>query len=139
MNKERDFHKKSSGTLINANTKDYRRAKNRNKVMKTAVAALGEDGELAVVTKKVDDMTNAPSRAEERVRLLEAELETTKAINKDIQEKLDKTLTESEVIKDQLYEANKLNQDINDKLDGAYELKNEFLQLKQLVESKGIE
>lgn len=135
MNRDRDFHKKSEGILINKNTKDYRRAKNRNKVMKTAVAALGKDGELTKVSKKVKDMSEAPSRAEERVAVLEKELIETNAINKEIKIKMAGVFAESKIIKDQLRESNSLNQEISEKLDVAFALRDDFDELKQLIKS----
>ena len=79
MNRDKDFHKKASGVLINANTKDFHRAKNRNRVMNNAVKALGEEGHLTQITRKVDDIISSPSRAEERVKVLETKLAETQA------------------------------------------------------------
>lgn len=133
MNRDKDFHKKETGVLINKNTKDYRRAKNRNKVMKTAVSALGEDGVLAVVAKKVDKIVNSPSRADERVVELELQLKKQKIVNKEIKNKLEKALTDNEGIKNQLTENIQANTEVNDKLTEAFITKNDFLKLGKRI------
>ena len=135
MNRDKDFHKKNTGTLINKNTKDYRRAKNRNRVMNTAVAALGEGGELSIVSEKVKEMNDAPSRAEERVTVLEAKLAETNAVNKELDTKMNQIIDESEDIKQQLIDTISENEEIKNNLSVAYEIKNDIIKLKQLVET----
>ncbi len=115
MNREQDFHRKQSGTLINGNTKDYYRAKNRRKFMAEHKAALGEGGELKKVSEKFQKFATQPSRADERVRTLEEELLITKHLNKKMQEQLD---------------------DTKKKLDEALKVQDEFAALKQLVKER---
>jgi len=102
MNREKDFKLSSAGTLINTNTKDFHRARRRNKVMKQAATALSENGDLNLVVKEVEKFNNSPSRAESRVATLEEELVTTKKLNKEMSTKLDDALRANQVMQEQL-------------------------------------
>lgn len=134
MNREKDFHVKSKGVIINTNAKDYNRARRRNRIMKETSAALGENGELKKVVNEVVKITNSPSRAEERVSTLEAELETTKRLNQEMTQKLNESVATNDEIKQQLINSQQINDEIKDRLDDALEVKNDFERLKKLVE-----
>lgn len=135
MNRAKDFHKKTTGTLINKNTKDYRRAKNRNAIMKATQAIVGEDGELAKVKTDVQEFKNQPSRATEEINALKSELEATRNENKAIKETLEAALADTENMKQQVDDYMRSYEEVKDKFDNALVNKNEFLQLKQRLEN----
>ena len=51
MNRSKDFHKKEDGVVVNRNTKDYRRAKNRNFVRKEQNKLFGMNGDEGKIAK----------------------------------------------------------------------------------------
>lgn len=53
MNNNKDFHKKSNGVVININSKDYMRARNRNYVRKEQYKIIGDTGKVASLEKEV--------------------------------------------------------------------------------------
>ena len=56
MNQCKDFHKKEDGVVVNVNSKDYLRARNRNFVRKEQVKIIGEDGKVAVLERELADL-----------------------------------------------------------------------------------
>ena len=51
MNREKDFHKKQSGVIVNTNTRDFRRAKKRNFVRREQDKIFGIGGEEGKISK----------------------------------------------------------------------------------------
>lgn len=56
MNNKSDFHKKNNGVVVNTNSKDYLRARNRNFVRKEQIKIIGEDGKVAVLEKELAEL-----------------------------------------------------------------------------------
>ena len=58
MNTVKDFHKKNDSTVINTNSKDFVRAKNRNYTRKEQDKIIGENGKVASLEKELNDLKN---------------------------------------------------------------------------------
>lgn len=134
MNRERDFHKKADGVIVNMNTKDYHRARKRNRIMQAANTALGDDGTLVKVAESVENFTNQPSRAEKRVDALEKELAETKALNEQIVQQLNVTNEENQQIRSDLSEALIQNQQIKEQVQDIVNTNTELLKLTQRLD-----
>lgn len=56
MNTTKDFHKKDNGVVININTKDYMRARNRNYNRREQSKIIGSDGKVASLEREVTEL-----------------------------------------------------------------------------------
>ena len=56
MNTNKDFHKKDNGVIINTNSRDYMRARNRNYIRREQNKILGKNGKLASLEREVVEL-----------------------------------------------------------------------------------
>lgn len=56
MNTLKDFHKKESGVVINSNTKDFKRARNRNFTRREVEKQIGEAGKVAQLEQELAEL-----------------------------------------------------------------------------------
>lgn len=61
MNNKSDFHKKSSGVVVNTNSRDFRRARRRNFTNRENDKIIGKDGKVAKLEKEVSDLKDIVS------------------------------------------------------------------------------
>ena len=127
MNRERDFQKLGSGTLVNKNTKDYSRARNRRQIAKEHSDALGEDGKLVKVLNEVEVLAKVPERTDRKIRNIQARFEELNA--RDVR-RLD-------AIEEHIKKEAKSNAILKEKVEESLSKSNEILKkLNKLMEDK---
>lgn len=56
MNTPKDFHKKTNGVVLNVNSHDYRRARNRNIVRRETASIIGDTGRVQKLESEVAEL-----------------------------------------------------------------------------------
>ncbi len=56
MNVIKDFHKKDSGVVVNTNTEDFKRARNRNFTRREVEKTIGEAGKIAQLESEIEQL-----------------------------------------------------------------------------------